>query len=195
MKTEIKLFAAAATLMAISLALGYYILFPRVQKNDLTPSVPLAGNTTSTIPTAISPAELAPSLKKELAFSSPYPLIWQDSGINFSLTGIALYSDNLTLRIKVKMPNKSLCAPLNMRRLVDEGGNFAPPVTKEFSFPDSGSCKGAPGTTYENQEVVFGIRLDEAPFTFTTGGASNIFFLVHVSDKGELSLEKAPESE
>ena len=195
MKTEIKLFAAAAALAAISLALGYYILFPQVPKVWVAPSVPRAGNGTSTISGATSTTELVSSPKKELNFSSPYPLTWQDSGINFSLTGAALYSDNLALRIRVKMPNKSLCVPINILRLVDEAGNFAPPITKEFSFPDSGSCNGTAGTTYENQEVAFGIRLDETPFTFTTGGTSNIFFFVHVSNKGEISIENAPTSE
>lgn len=195
MKTEIKLFAAAAIIAAISLALGYYILFPRAEKIYLGSPVQLPGNTTSTATTATSTTEIAPLLKKELAFSSPYPLTWQDSGINLSLTSIALYADSIALRIKIKMPNKSLCVPINIRRLVDEAGNFAPPAAKEFSFPDSGNCNGTAGTTYENQEIVFSIRPDETPLTFTTGGRSNIFFFVHISESGEISIERAPESE
>ena len=125
----------------------------------------------------------------------PYPLIWQEAGATLSLTGAILDSKNLTLRFRIRMPDYSACVPINLRRLIDEAGNFAAPATTQFTFPDNGGCIGTLGATYENQEVVFPVRASDSPFIFTTGGNSNIFFIILVSDAGQISVQRAPTSE
>lgn len=183
--------AAAALLLAAS----YYVLFPQVETTLFTATSTVRGGNSSASSTPTSSATSSPAIKKEVQFTAPYPLTWKDSGVAFALTGIATDATTLTLRLKVTLPNYSTCAPLHLRRLIDEAGDLMAPLAPEFSFPGTGSCTGSAQMTYENQEIVFAVRSANAPFTFTTGGTANIFFIVSLSDKGVPSLELAPISE
>lgn len=195
MDIPIKWLLGALALTALLLAASYYVLFPQVETTIFTATSTVRGGSPSSSSTPMSSATSSASLKKEAQFTAPYSLSWKDSGVAFTLTGIAIDATTLTLRFKVTMPNYSTCVPLHLRRLIDESGDLMAPLALEFSFPGTGNCTGSAQMTYENQEVVFAVRPDNAPFTFTTGGTANIFFIVSLSETGVPSIELAPTSE
>jgi len=79
------------------------------------------------------------------------------------------------------------CAPLNLRLVADDSGSFTPP-DNNFAFPESGSCKGAPGATYGAQPIIFTVDSATFPLLFTTGGGSNTFFQVSTTTFGGVNI-------
>lgn len=197
MGTSVKLFIGAILLTILLFGASYYLLFPRVAPQEPTPpQTPQEASTaTSTTATAPAPPVSPPNPRKEVSFVPPYPLVWKEGDTALSLTGAAYDTKSLTFRIRVQIPDRSVCVPVNLRRLIDEAGNFAAPATSQFEFPDSGGCIGTINATYENQEVTFPVRASDSPFIFTTGGDSKIFFIVLISDAGQISVQRAPTSE
>lgn len=151
-------------------------------------------------------------------FSYPYPLSWQENGVNFDLTGVefgnmtapqgtldrnlpyeGFYEKGekiyaLKLILKVKMPsnqNRNQCVGINFRLLLDEEGNKAPSNSKQFFFP-AGGCIAEPDATYFNNPIVFVVPETQKDFTITTGGQSDVFFEVKVLDNGDIKVEKVP---
>lgn len=72
------------------------------------------------------------------------------------------------------------CAPLGIRRLISEEGDFVLPNTLQFTF--SSGCALEPGVTYTDRPVVFTVSSTEKDFTFATGNASSTFFEVKVQN-------------
>lgn len=197
METSIKLFIGAILLTLLLFGASYYLLFPKVEPQESPlPQVPEeASIATSTVAATSTPPTPPSNPRKEVNFVPPYPLVWKDGDTTLSLTGAIFDAKNLTFRIKVQIPDHSVCVPVNLRRLIDEAGNFAAPATSQFEFPDSGGCIGTINATYENQEITFPVRASDSPFIFTTGGDSKIFFIVLISDAGQISVQRAPTSE
>lgn len=153
-------------------------------------------------------------------FQFPYPVSWVEGGIQFDLTGVSLgkraypasnllnmdssasgqnfyppgWVGNLLI-FSVKVSNKTQagnsCAPLTMRRVVNEEGDMAPPNIAKFNFP-SGGCGIDANTTYTGQEIPFVVPETENEFTLTTGGSSNIFFSVSAAS-GTIRVENISE--
>jgi len=121
-------------------------------------------------------------------YAIPYPVTWTESGAGISVMGASLQGNQLTLKLAVAMGNVEQCIPLNIRLLVNEQGDLAPPVTPQFTFPESGACEGAPGATYTDQQVVFDVDPTISPLFFTTGGASNVFFQISTTTYGGLNV-------
>jgi hypothetical protein len=82
------------------------------------------------------------------------------------------------------------CVPLTMRLIADEEGNLSPPITSQFTFPDTGTCDGTAGETYSAQPVVFTLASPGTfPMLLTTGGSANILFEVMQNPDGSLSVQ------
>jgi len=160
----------------------------------------------------------------EKSFSYPYPISWQEEGINFSLTGISFgripAPDNLlkssgdhynkgeeinalTLILKIKNPKDNpQCVNLNIRRELNEEGDMTAPNTDQFRFPSSGGCILSGTISYAEQKVIFVVPESRKSFNITTGGKSNIFFTINVleadrivREQPDLQLEKSIEEE
>ncbi|HVN26240.1 MAG TPA: hypothetical protein VMT99_01115 [Candidatus Paceibacterota bacterium] len=121
-------------------------------------------------------------------FAPPYPLTWTEGGASLSIVGAVLQGNALTFQLAVAMGDAAQCVPMNLRMLADEQGDLISPATQQFTFPESGSCEGAPGATYTDQKVTFNINPTLASLFFTTGGTSNIFFRVATTTDGGVSI-------
>ena len=160
----------------------------------------------------------------EKSFSYPYPVSWDEDGINFSLTGISLgktpapeklikssggyYKEGeevnaLTLILKIRnSTNIPKCVDLNIRKELNEKGDLAAPNTDQFHFPGSHGCIIYENTSYPSQKVLFVVSESEKSFNITTGGKSNKFFTINVleadgiiREQPILELEKSIEEE
>ena len=142
-----------------------------------------APSSTTTTPTG---AELAAAAKFSSDYSAPYPVAWKEGNEQFSLIGAALQGDELTLTLAIQMGTVSECVPVAVRLVTDESGTLAPPVSpasSTFIFPDTQSCDGTPGATY-SEPLTFTVDNVPTPFLVTTGGTSNVFFMVATDTNG-----------
>jgi len=123
------------------------------------------------------------------SYSSPFPLQWQEGQSTLVITGASLNQNKLQFSISVQMGDQSECIPLNIKFIIDESGNTENPTEKQFTFPDTNSCNGTPNATYNEQTVSFDIPQNaSAPFLFSTGGSSNIFFEVATTTGNGISI-------
>jgi len=123
------------------------------------------------------------------SYSSPYPLQWNEGQATLAITGATIKGSQLIFAVGVQMGNTQECVPMNMRLIVDESGSLAAPNPQQFTFPDSQSCNGTANATYDNQAVSFAIDQNlSAPYLFTTGGTSKIFFEVATTTDGGVSV-------
>jgi hypothetical protein len=155
----------------------------------------------------------------EKQFSYPYPISWEESGIDFFLTGVSFgkilapertkkssgsYYDigeeinalMLTFKI-INTKNDYECVGLNIRRIINEEGNMMAPNTDQFHFPGSGGCMIENNSFYEDQKVIFVAPENEKSFTITSGGMSKVLFTINVLEadgvirqQPDLQLEK-----
>lgn len=124
------------------------------------------------------------------------PIAWKEGNEQMSITGASLSGSQLTLNLQILMGQVAECVPLNMRIITDENGDLAPPITTEFSFPDSGTCEGTPGETYSAQQVVFALPTPVTlPLILNTGGLSNILFEVNTDQSGNLTVQLPPSAD
>jgi hypothetical protein len=123
------------------------------------------------------------------------PITWTQGNETLSITGAAIAGPQLTLDVQVTMGRASECVPLNLRMIADEQGNLAPPITSQFTFPDTGTCNGTAGETYSAQSIVFTLANPGVfPVILTTGGTANILFEVDQNPDGSLSVQLPPSS-
>ena len=196
--TFVVLSAAALALVVLAAFIVFYptgSYQPVVLQNHGTASssaIFLSSSTaSSTNATSQVPLPPATSGGYSSEYSSPYPIQWSEGGESFSITGGAIQNNQLTLSLAIKMGAVSECVPVNVRLIADEFGTLRPPSAPPagtFTFPDTQSCNGMPGATY-SESVVFGLDpLIPAPFLFTTGGASNVFFNVATNTTGGVDV-------
>ena len=146
------------------------------------------------------------------SFQYPYPLSWKETDIeewksaDFSLIEVSLgkrtvpsfiYSSSykpdekiyaLTLYFKIKTYGSGdvgVCYSPNFRLVLSEEGDLMSPINNRFNA----ECLKR-DRTYLDQEVIFVVPETEKEFYITTGGRSNIFFTVTVSENGDLEVEK-----
>ncbi|HEX4104036.1 MAG TPA: hypothetical protein VHZ04_00975 [Candidatus Paceibacterota bacterium] len=144
-----------------------------------------SSSATSTV-TATAPGTYATS------YTAPYPVMWNEGGESFAVTGASYAEGELTLTISVQIGSASTdCVPDNMRLIVDESGTQespSSPAGPNFSFPDTGTCMGTPGATY-SESLIFPIAATiPSPFLVTTGGSSNVFFTAATSTTGGVDV-------
>jgi hypothetical protein len=113
------------------------------------------------------------------------------SVINASISG-----SQLTLGVQVTMDSVAECVPLTLRMIADEQGDLSPPITSQFTFPDTGTCNGTPGETYSAQPIVFTLNDSTTfPIILTTGGAANVLFEVTQNSDGSLNVQLPPSAD
>lgn len=123
------------------------------------------------------------------SYSSPFPLQWQEGQSTLVITGASIQQNKIQFSISVQMGNQSECIPMNMRFITNESGNTENPIEQQFTFKDTNSCNGTPNTTYDKQTISFNIPQNtNAPFLFSTGGNSNIFFEVATTTDNGVSI-------
>lgn len=171
---------------------------------DATPSVNASAQPTSETRSSAS-----------ISFSHPYPVSWQDYGINYSITSVSIgslqipsaalpqvYSKAgggyyepgewvyaLAIDLKIQNDSAAICPQMTMRRLINEEGDFVAPLNRQFYFSGHGGCQLSAQIT-ETQKIFFAVSESEREFTFTTGGRANIFFTSVREGKQGLRLEK-----
>jgi len=120
-------------------------------------------------------------------YSSPV-ITWNEGRETVGIMGASLAGNQLTLTLQVAMGPAAECVPLNLRLVANESGLLAPPTTPQFTFPESGSCEGAPGATYNDQAVTFTADPSLFPVFITTGGTSNVYFQVSTTTNNGIQI-------
>lgn len=126
-------------------------------------------------------------------YSSP-AASWKEGNETMSITGASLQGNQLTLDLEIDMGPSMECVPMNMRLLADEEGDLVAPATTQFSFPETGTCEGAPNATYGGENVVFTVDPGAFPAFVTTGGTSNIFLQISTTTNGGLTVQQPSQS-
>ncbi|HUC31607.1 MAG TPA: hypothetical protein VMR99_02895 [Candidatus Paceibacterota bacterium] len=158
---------------------------------------PTASSTaSSTLADASSSASSTISSSSTSATIGTAPVTWTQGNETLSITGASIAGTQLTLDVQVVMGSVGECVPLNLRLIADEEGDLSPPITPQFTFPDTGTCNGTPGETYSAQPIVFTLADPGAfPIVLTTGGVANILFEVTQNPDGSLSVQLPPQSD
>jgi hypothetical protein len=152
---------------------------------------------TSTLAFASGTASSSEGTSGELsAQGNGTAVTWTQGNETMSIANAAITGVQLTLGVQVTMGSIGECVPLNLRLIADEEGNLSPPITSQFTFPDTGTCNGTPGETYSAQPIVFTLADPSAlPILLTTGGAANILFEVVQDPNGNLMVQLPPQSD
>jgi hypothetical protein len=155
-----------------------------------------AFDSSSTLGETSSSASSTTSSSLSTAPGGGAAVAWTQGNEAFSITGAEISGTQLTLDVQVAMGSVSECVPLNLRLIADEQGDLSPPITPQFTFPDTGTCTGTPGETYTAQPIVFTLADPSAfPIVLTTGGTANVLFEVVQNPDGTLSVQLPPSSD
>lgn len=123
-------------------------------------------------------------------------ITWTQGNETLSVIGASLSGSQLTLGVQVAMGSAAECVPLNLRLIADEQGDLSPPITQQFTFPDTGTCNGTAGETYSAQPIVFTLNTPVVfPVVLTTGGTANVLFEVMQNPDGSLTAQLPPSSD
>jgi len=159
-----------------------------------TPSSTIGSIPSSTPVTASSTP--SPSSSVAATEIGQAPIVWTQGNETLSVTNGTLSGSQLTLGVQVKMGSVAECVPLNLRLIADEAGDLSPPITPQFTFPDSGTCNGTAGETYSAQPIVFTLADPGTfPIVLTTGGTANILFEVDQNPDGSLIVQLPPQTD
>lgn len=189
-KTSLIVLSAAA--LALGILTAFVVFYPTgsyqpvvVQSTGTVSFSNLPSSTASSTSASSTTPMSTPTVPGGFAsnYASPYPVTWIEGHETFSITGASSQGNQLTLSLTIQVGNVSECVPINLRLVADEFGTLKAPDS-----PDTQNCNGTPGATY-SQSVVFAIDSSTtAPFLFTTGGTSNIFFNVATSTTGGVDI-------
>ena len=155
-----------------------------------------SSTTSSTLALASSSGDSDTSSSLSSASLGAAPVTWTQGNETLSVINAAVSGSQLTLGVQVTMDSVAECVPLTLRMIADEQGDLSPPITQQFTFPDTGTCNGTPGETYSAQPVVFALS-DPAtfPILLTTGGTANVLFEVAQNPDGSLSVQLPPSTD
>jgi hypothetical protein len=155
-----------------------------------------SSTTSSTLALASSSGDSDTSSSLSSASLDAAPVTWTQGNETLSVINAAVSGSQLTLGVQVTMDSVAECVPLTLRMIADEQGDLSPPITQQFTFPDTGTCNGTPGETYSAQPVVFALS-DPAtfPILLTTGGTANILFEVAQNPDGSLNVQLPPNAD
>ncbi len=120
------------------------------------------------------------------------PVSWTEGYDTLSITGATLSGSQLTLDVNIQMGAIAECVPLNIKFITDEMGDTEGPLNAAFTFGENGTCIGAPGASYPNQQVTFNVDPTSMPLSFTTGGSSNKYFELSTTASGGIMISLPP---
>lgn len=213
MKFKVTMNRALVVLYAIAAVLGvitFFVVF--YNGGTYVVTSPLPSNSTYSSSTAATASSTASSTLADASstdsglggasstlaeYSSTYdqaPIAWTEGSDVISITGADLSGSQLTLTLAVQMGQTAECVPMDVEMVADEKGDLTSPLTTQFSFPDSGTCEGAPGALYTGQQIVFNVDPTTFPLVFTTGGTSNKFFELSTTPQGGITITPPPTS-
>lgn len=167
--------------------------------SSTTSTVPFAsgtasGTVSSTLAFASSTTSSSTGTGGTLSAAGAAPITWTQGNETMSITDASISGVQLTLDVQVAMGPVGECVPLNLRLIADEQGDLSPPVTPQFTFPDTGTCNGTPGETYSAQPIVFTLTNPGVfPIVLTTGGTANVLFEVIQNPDGSLTVQLPPQ--
>jgi hypothetical protein len=133
------------------------------------------------------------------SFQSTFPstiVAWSEGQPSFAITGGALQNGQLSLTLTVQTGNIPQCVPINVRMVSDEQGDMQAPVSpsaQNFPLGTNGDCEGTANTSYD-QTITFNASGVSAPYLFTTGGSSNVYFEITPMSDGSLELSTPQQS-
>jgi hypothetical protein len=152
-----------------------------------------SSTTSSTLALASSSASSTTSSSLSSAES---PIAWTQGNETLSVINASVSGSQLTLGVQVTMDSVAECVPLTLRMIADEQGDLSPPITSQFTFPDTGTCNGTPGETYSAQPIVFTLNDPTTfPIILTTGGTANALFEVIQNPDDSLSVQLPPSAD
>ncbi|MDO8515969.1 MAG: hypothetical protein Q7S28_01830 [bacterium] len=139
---------------------------------------------TSTMPSSL------PSGTLLATFTPPYPFAWDEGGVHFAVTGVALGNsfiphspDTPAIMFTLSITSggqTGTCVPMPLKLVADETGMLRGPVTRQFVFPESGGCVPKAHATYDREQVLFAVPNAQS-YLFTTGDDSTLFFNVDIA--------------
>jgi hypothetical protein len=156
-----------------------------------------SSTTSSTLAFASSSASsTASSSLSSDAASGASPVTWTQEHETLSVINASVSGSQLTLGVQVTMDSVAECVPLTLRMIADEQGDLSPPITSQFTFPDTGTCNGTPGETYSAQPIVFTLNDPTTfPIILTTGGTANVLFELIQNPDGSVSVQLPPSAD
>lgn len=154
-------------------------------------------------------------------FQPPYPIIWNNDGINFSLTGAAfavatnsasgasassgiLTTDTLadsnvmnkiTFYIRLENTTHAYKKPqITIRYLSNENGDLTAPSAERLSIPtnDAFPDRLGPLMAVDNQEIDFAVPANVNQYEFAAASSTGIFFTAGIGADG--NIEVVPEA-
>ena len=155
------------------------------------------GAASSTTSSALALASSSASSTTSSSLSSAEsPIAWTQGNETLSVINASVSGSQLTLGVQVTMDSVAECVPLTLRMIADEQGDLSPPITSQFTFPDTGTCNGTPGETYSAQPIVFTLNDPTTfPIILTTGGTANTLFEVIQNPDDSLSVQLPPSAD
>jgi len=155
-----------------------------------------SSTTSSTLAFASSSASSTASSSLSSVPSGASTVTWTQEHETLSVINASVSGSQLTLGVQVTMDSVAECVPLTLRMIADEQGDLSPPITSQFTFPDTGTCNGTPGETYSAQPIVFTLNDPSTfPIILTTGGTANVLFEIMQNPDGSLSVELPPSTD
>ena len=150
--------------------------------------------------------------------SAVFPLesavTWEELSLTYTITGISLgtfsvpeseivavpgtdkeYAQGdkvpaLVITLKVtNHSNNSACASMNIRRVINEEGDFGTPISRQFLFPSSGGCM-VTALSSENQKIVFALEGTEKEYIVYVDNMPQLFFSIKPEGTDTLRIEK-----
>jgi hypothetical protein len=155
-----------------------------------------SSTTSSTLALASSSASSTAASSLSSAASGGSPITWTQGKETLSVINASISGSQLTLGVQVTMDSVAECVPLTLRMIADEQGDLSPPITSQFTFPDTGTCNGTPGETYSAQPIVFTLNDPTTfPIILTTGGTANVLFELIQNPDGSVSVQLPPSAD
>jgi uncharacterized protein (UPF0333 family) len=152
----------------------------------------VASSTTSST-LALASSSASSTASSSLSSIGEPSVTWTQGNETLSVVDASISGSQLTLGVQVTMGSVAECVPLTLRMVADEQGDLSPPITSQFTFPDTGTCNGTPGETYSAQPIVFTLNTPVTfPILLTTGGTANTLFEVMQNPDGSVSVQLPP---
>jgi hypothetical protein len=193
LKTILITFSCIAGLLIV---ITFYVIFyggggTYVVSSDLGSDAGIFATSTATQAGGTASSTTSSSLS-----SAESPIAWTQGNETLSVINASVSGSQLTLGVQVTMDSVAECVPLTLRMIADEQGDLSPPITSQFTFPDTGTCNGTPGETYSAQPIVFTLNDPTTfPIILTTGGTANALFEVIQNPDDSLSVQLPPSAD
>lgn len=196
------LIVSASTALVLGV-ITYFVVFGGPQ--DIQPAKNASSSTGTpafTFPSSTTPGTIAGTdettsgtvaSNMPTSFQSTFAstsVAWNEGQPTFAIKGGTLQNNQLALAVTVQTGNIPQCVPINLRIVSDEQGDMQAPVSpssQNFPLGQNGDCEGTANTSYD-QSLIFNIGGLNAPYIFTTGGTSNIYFEIIPMSDGSLEL-------